>query len=424
MLGNFSVPLVGIIDTAVVGHLSDPRYLATVAFGAASVSLVLFLFSFLRMGTGGLVAQASGAGDLVAMRRICYRSMAMAFALGGLIALCSPGLVRVVVLLSGSGANLDELLPQYLYPRLLAAPAALANFVILGALISLERAGVALVLQLVLNSCNILLDLVFVYALDWTVAGVALASAVSELVACVLGLWMVNRALQQRGANAPDAALWRARGWLRLLTINRDILIRSACLVACFYTLPVVGARFGEVTLAANGVLMNFFLLASYTLDGFAHAAEVQTGVAYGARNKQLLRAHVVLGTQWSLATATVITTLYTVCGPIGLQLLTSIPEVSDEASRYLPWLIASPLLGVLAFQMDGVYFGTTHSAVLRNAMLICCLLYAALLLICVPAWQNHGLWFAFSTFMLARGLLLAARYPSIERGIPTRCAD
>ncbi|MEM9601725.1 MAG: MATE family efflux transporter [Pseudomonadota bacterium] len=425
MLGNFSVPLVGVVDTAVVGHLSDARYLATVAFGAATVSLVFFLFGFLRMGTGGLVAQASGAGDADELGLVSYRALALGLLLGAVIALASPGIVAAAAWVSGTQGEVAALLPDYLYPRLLSAPAALANFVILGVLISLERAGLALLVQLLLNGCNVALDILLVTVLHWDVAGVAIASAVSEILACAAGVWVLRRALHQRSVQRPPlTVLRRAPGWPRLLLVNRDILIRSACIVGCFYTLPVLGARFGETTLAANGVLMNFFILVSYTLDGFAHAAEVQAGTAYGARDRKLLRERVQLGTAWSMATAVVISAVYAVLGPTALAALTDLPEVLQTAERYLPWLVVSPVLGALAFQMDGVYFGTTHTATLRNAMLLSCALYAGLLFLCVPAWQNHGLWFAFSAFMLSRGLFLLARYASIEQTLPANRAD
>lgn len=425
MLGNFSVPLVGLVDTAVVGHLSDARYLATVTFGAASVSLVFFLFGFLRMGTGGLVAQASGARDTEELGLVSYRALALAVALGTIIALTSPWITAAAATVSGSQSDVTALLPDYLYPRLWAAPAALANFVILGVLISLERAGLALLIQLLLNGCNIALDILLVTVLHWEVAGVAIASAISEVLACAAGVIALHRSLHARGVRRPRLAVLRnAPGWLRLLQVNRDILIRSACLVGCFYTLPVLGARFGETTLAANGVLLNFFMLASHTLDGFAHAAEVQSGTAYGARDRKLLRERVRLGTVWSLATALLIAAVYAGFGPLALAALTDLPDVLQTAERYLPWLVVSPVLGALAFQMDGVYFGTTHTATVRNAMLLSCLLYVALLIVCIPAWQNHGLWFAFSAFMLSRGLFLLARYASIEQTLPADRAD
>jgi len=268
---------------------------------------------------------------------------------------------------------------DYLYPRLWFSAATLANFVVLGVLIALDRAGLALCVQLLLNGINIGLDVLFVNGFGWHVAGVAWASVVSETVACGVGLWVLSRELKRRGA-VPD---------------------RRA--------------------LAANGVLLNFFLLASYALDGFAHAAEVQAGTAYGARDRKLLRQRVRLGTRWAFATALAITACYALGGHHLIALMTDIESVRVSASTYLFWMVLAPLTGALAFQMDGVYFGTTHTVTLRNAMLQSCALYAVLLLICVPIWQNHGLWFAFSAFMLSRGLILLWRYPSIERTIPTQ---
>ena len=421
MLGNISVPLVGIVDTAVVGHLDDPRYLATVAFGAATVSLVLFLFGFLRMGTAGLVAQASGAADTPTLGLVTLRALAIAIALGAFVAVLSPVIIELAIGFSGKASTLGDLTRDYLYPRLWFSAATLANFVVLGVLIALDRAGLALCVQLLLNGINIGLDVLFVNGFGWHVAGVAWASVVSETVACGVGLWVLSRELKRRGAVPDRRALVTSPGWQRLFAVNRDIFIRSACLVVSFYSLPLIGARMGEVVLAANGVLLNFFLLASYALDGFAHAAEVQAGTAYGARDRKLLRQRVRLGTRWAFATALAITACYALGGHHLIALMTDIESVRVSASTYLFWMVLAPLTGALAFQMDGVYFGTTHTVTLRNAMLQSCALYAVLLLICVPIWQNHGLWFAFSAFMLSRGLILLWRYPSIERTIPTQ---
>ncbi len=416
MLGNISVPLVGIVDTAVVGHLDDPRYLATVAFGAASISLVFFLFGFLRMGTGGLVAQAVGAGDKSALGRVTTRALLLATGLGLAVAACSPLLVEVAVIASGNGESFGELTRAYLYPRLMFAPFSLLNFVIMGVLISLDRAKLALAVQLLLNASNIVLDLLFVNGFGWHVGGVAWASALSECLACLTGLWLVRKQLRQLCSPPSWQEVYRAPGWATLLTVNRDIFVRSACLVACFYSLPLIGARLGEGTLAANGVLLNLFLLTSYTLDGFAHAAEVQTGTAYGASNKRLMRAHLILGASWATGCALVLSVIFAIFGNQLIALMTSLPDVQAIAKEHLFWLVATPVISVLAFQMDGVYFGTTQSRTLRNAMLWACALFALLLWICVPIWQNDGLWFAFCAFMLSRGLFLLAMYPSIER--------
>jgi MATE family multidrug resistance protein len=418
IVSNLSVPLVGAVDTAVVGHLPDPAYIGAVALGAVIFSFVFWSFGFLRMGTTGFVAQAFGAGDAIEVRTSLLRALLLGLALAlGLILLQAPiGWLAFVLL--DSGARLEALGQEYFTIRIWGAPATLANYAILGALIGLQRTGTALVLQLVLNGCNLLLDLLFVIGLGWNVAGVALASVLGESLAALVGLVLLHRLLrpaagEQRCYPLLDAARLRA-----LFRVNGDIFIRTLCLSGAYYYFTLQGATLGTLTLAANAVLMHFQHFLAHGLDGFAHATEALAGSAYGARCRAAFRAAVRACTLWALLVALLYSLIYTLAGPGLIALLTGIDSVRGEALAYLPWLLVSPLISVWSFQLDGIFIGTTRTTEMRNGMLIALAVFLPLVWLLPPLLGNHGLWMALMLFMVARTLTLVVWYPRIERSL------
>jgi multidrug resistance protein, MATE family len=418
IISNLSVPMVGAVDTAVVGHLPDPVFIGAVALGAVIFSFVFWSFGFLRMGTTGFVAQATGAGDAVEVRTSLLRALLLGLALAlGLILLQAPiGWLAFVLL--DSGERLEELGREYFTIRIWGAPATLANYAILGALIGLQRTGTALVLQLLLNGCNLLLDLLFVIGLGWNVAGVALASVLSESLAALAGLVLLYRLLrpapgEQRCYPLLDAVRLRA-----LFRVNGDIFIRTLCLSGAYYYFTVQGATLGTLTLAANAVLMHFQHLLAHGLDGFAHATEALAGSAYGARRRAAFRAAVRACTLWALLVALLYSLIYALAGPGLIALLTGIDSVRGEALAYLPWLLVSPLISVWSFQLDGIFIGTTRTTEMRNGMLIALAVFLPLVWLLPPLLGNHGLWLALMLFMVARALTLMVWYPRIERSL------
>lgn len=416
MLANLSTPLVGMTDAAVVGHLGDHRLLAAVNLGAASVSLLFFMFGFLRMGTSGLVAQAHGARDRDALCLNLQRALWIALVAGALLALLQQPLAALSSAMAGDAAP-AALIADYLRYRLSAAPLALAAMVTTAALIATDRAPTAVAVQIAANGLNIALDLLFVHQFGMGVAGVALASAIAETSACLAGLVLLRPYLRRVGASRSAAS------WGRQFSLNRDIFVRSALLVAVVYSLTAISGHFGSLALAACGVLLNLFYLSSYALDGFAHAAEVQAGHAWGAGSRHELRRSVRSAGGWALAFAAAISAGLWFFGEALIALQSDIPAVRDYAARYLPWFAAMPLLGVLAFTLDGIFIGTTHSAEMRTAMVFSTLIY----LLALPAlalWQLHGLWLAFSTFMLARGVILLFYFPRLNRGLRAACSS
>jgi MATE family multidrug resistance protein len=415
ILSNVSVPLLGAVDTAVVGHLDSPTYLGGVAVGALIFNYVYWAFIFLRMGTTGLVAQAYGRGDGAALWAI--RTRALLFAAGlslVVIALQAPLLAAARALIEAS-AEVEALAGTYFLIRVWAAPAALANLAMLGWLIGVQRAGAALALQVFMNGLNIVLDLVFVVGLGWDVDGVALASLLSEYASGVLGLALCVRVGRRVGARRDLAALRDVTQFRRLASLNGDIFVRTLFVISTFAVFTALGARMGDTLLAANALLLNFMLFLSHALDGFAHAASALVGSAAGVRDRAGFRRVVGATTGWAAAAAVLFAVVYGVAGRTIIDLLTGLEEVRAVSYGFLPWLVAAPLIAVWSFQLDGVYIGATETRLMRNTMALAFAAFVLALSALVPAFGNHGLWAAFLVFLAARGVLLGALYPRIE---------
>ncbi|HEX5077736.1 MAG TPA: MATE family efflux transporter [Geminicoccaceae bacterium] len=403
ILSNLSIPLLGIVDTAVVGHLDAPHYLGAVALGAVALSVAYFLFGFLRMGTTGLTAQAFGRADHAECFGWLARGMLLAVAIAAVLGLLAAPLIDGAIRLFDPGARVEGELATYLAIRLVGAPAALLVMVVHGWLLGMQNARGPMLLLIVTNGINMALALLFVLGFGWAVAGVAWATVCAEYGGLALGLWLVRRPLR----GGAWRAVWRAQAFRRLLVVNRDMFLRSFCLEAAFLTFSALGARQGEVILAANAVLFNLHLLASYGLDGFAHAAEAMVGRRVGAGDAPGLRAAFRANMAWALGLALLLGLAAALLGPAAIRGMTGIGTVRAAALTYLPWLIVAPLVSVWAFLFDGVFIGATRTAEMRNGMAASLLAFWLAAWLLLPRWGNHGLWLAFLLLMSARGLWL-----------------
>ena len=413
-----SVPLVGAVDTAVVGHLPDPVYIGAVALGAVIFNFLFWGFGFLRMGTTGFVAQAYGNGDATEMRSTLARGLLLAGGLGLAIVMLQIPIGAIAFWAFEGGRELESVAASYYDIRVWSAPAALANYVLLGWLIGIQNTRAALLLQLVLNLCNVMLDLVFVMGFGWGVPGVALASLLSEAIALVVGLWVVRTDLQRLGGTwNRDHILYGPRV-RALLHVNINIFVRTVCLIVAFFYFTAMGTRLGEITLAANAVLLHLHYFVSYGLDGFAHAASALAGGAYGAGNRSAFRAAVRTTTVWAVIIAAVYTVIYAILGQPIVNLITGIATVRVAAGDYLVWMLVSPIISVWSYQLDGIYVGVTRTVEMRNSMLLSLLLYVVLSWVLIPLWHNHGLWLSFMIFMAMRGITLGLWFPRIERSM------
>lgn len=418
ILSNLSIPLVGAVDTAVMGHLPDPAYIGAVAIGAALFSIVYWAFGFLRMGTTGFVAQALGAGDGAEVRATVLRALLVAVALAALVWLLQWPIAGIAFAFVEGSGQIQEFARTYFDIRIWSAPAVFANYAVVGTLIGLQQTRWVLLHQLVLNGTNVALDLLFVPVLGMGVEGVALASVIAEYAAVGLGLALLHRQVRVLPGLDRHPALLDPERLRALFAVNFNIFVRTLCLVGSFYYFAATGSRIGELELAANAILMqlNFFL--AYGLDGFAHAAEGLAGSAWGRRRREHFHAAIRTTTVCAAGVALGFALLYAAAGPLFIGWMTDQPAVREAASIYLPWMIAMPLIAVWSFQLDGIFIGTTRTAEMRNGMLISAAGFLLATWVLVPLWSNHGLWLAFVLFLALRAVTLGAWLPRLLTAI------
>ena len=418
ILSNVTVPLVGAVDTAVTGHMDTPEPIAAVALGASIFSLIFWTFGFLKMGTSGSVAQAFGAKDNTTISLTLLRSLIIAVSLGVIIILLHRPLLNLSLWLVTADATIEDLSRNYMQIRIWSAPATLANYVVTGVLIGIQRMRSVFVFQLVLNCTNVILDLLFVPVLGWGIEGVAIASLVSEYTALALALYLIREQLRVSVSTATPAMLREAAPLKRLLKLNGDIFIRTLLLVSCFFYFNASSGRFSSTVFAANVILMQLLHICAYALDGFAHAAETLAGQAFGSRNKEQFNKVISTSTVQASVTAIIMSAALYFGGPAVLKLFTNQTDVLAAAQSLLPWMLVLPFLSVWCYQLDGIFIGTTHSREMRNAMMISAGLFLLLTMLLIPKFGNTGLWSAFALFMIARAVTLYLYYPQIKSTI------
>ncbi len=418
VLANVTTPLVGAVDTAVMGRQPDAAFIGAVAVGATVFNALYWMVGFLRMGTTGLVAQAYGARQAEEMAAVAARAVAVALVLGVLLVALIAGPVSTLLLaLFQASDQVESLAATYLTLRVWGAPALLTHFVVLGTLFGLQRMGDALLVSVLLNVTNVVLDLAFVLGLGWGVEGVAAGTVISEWLAAAVGAALVVRALRRRGARRPSREdLLRRDRLTALFGVSANLIVRSFFVQLPFFAFTVLGAGLGDRILAANAVLIQLFFFMSYGLDALAHTAETLTGHAFGARDRATLRRAAGYTLGWSVVVAAALSVGYALAGGFLIDLMTTLPDVRATAREYLPWLAAAPLAAVGAFHLDGVFIGTTRTIELRNSMFGAFLCYLAALWLALDALGNHGIWLAMTVFMVARTVLLGLRYPALER--------
>ncbi|WP_095590514.1 MATE family efflux transporter [Actibacterium ureilyticum] len=414
VLSNATVPILGAVDTGVVGQMGAAAPIGAVGIGAIILAAIYWIFGFLRMGTTGLVGQAQGAGDGAEVRALLTRALMIGVMAGVLMILFRAALFAGAFRVSPASAEVEGLARDYMGIRIFSAPAAIALYGITGWLIAQERTRAVLMIQLWMNGLNIALDLWFVLGLGWGVTGVAFATFLAEWSGLALGLYLCRDAF--RGADWCDwpRVFDRAR-LIRMAKVNSDILIRSVLLQAIFVSFLFLGADFGDVPLAANQILLQFLEITAYAMDGFAFAAEALVAQALGARSRHALRQGAWMTSQWALGVVILLSLSFAVFGGAIIDLMTTAPDVRQVARDFLPYMVLAPLAGVAAWMFDGIFIGATRSADMRNMMIVSALIYAAAAALLIPAFGNHGLWIAFLISFVVRGITLALRYPALE---------
>ena len=415
VISNATIPILGAVDTGVVGQLGDPVPIGAVGIGAIVISAVYWVFGFLRMGTVGLTSQALGEGDRAEADALLSRALLIAVLGGAALIALQAGIFAGAFAISPASVEVEALARDYMQIRIWSAPAAIAIFGITGWLIAAERTRAVLVLQIAMNSVNIVLDLVFVLGFDWGVEGVAYATLIAEWCGLAIGLWFCRAAFLRPYWRDRARVLDRVRV-LRMAAVNRDILIRSLLLEAIIVSFLFFGADFGDVQLAANQVLLQFLHIVSYALDGFAFSAETLVGNAMGRKSSARLRRAALLTSGWGLVVSVGLAVIFLTAGPLLIDVMTTAPEVRESARSFLIWMVLAPLVGVGAYMLDGIFIGATRTADMRNMMLISALVYFGAVWFLVPPFGNHGLWIALLISLAARAISLGSRYPALER--------
>jgi MATE family multidrug resistance protein len=414
VLSNATVPLLGAVDTAVIGQLGEAAPLGAVGMGAVVLATLYWAFGFLRMSTSGLAAQAQGAGDGAERSAVLVRALLVAAAAGlGLIALQVP-LFRAAFAVAPASAEVEGMAHTYLAIRIWGAPATIALYALTGWLVGVERTKGILLLQLWQNGLNIGLDLWFVLGLGWGIEGVAAATLIAEVTGLGLALWLARDALAPAVLRAGLARLGNRAAMARMFSASRDIMGRTILLQLSFTSFVLLGARFGDVTLAANQVLMQFLEITAYALDGFAIAAETLVGQAMGARAVADVRRASRISMQWGFGGAALMALCFALAGGPIIDLMTTAPEVRTEARVFLWWLIAAPLIGVASWIYDGIFIGALQTGAMLRAMALSVVVYGLALMLLIPTLGNHGLWAGLMVLNLTRGITMRASYPQV----------
>lgn len=414
VLSNATVPILGVVDTAVVGQLGEAAPIGAVGIGAIILSSVYWIFGFLRMGTTGLTSQASGAGDGDEVDALLSRALLIGITAGVVMIALQMFIIRGAFWISPASAEVESLAREYMVIRIWSAPATIALYGITGWLIAQERTRAVLVIQVGMNGANILLSYYMGLELGWGIEGVAWATFIAEWGGLVLGLWFCRAAF----AGTAWRSVARVFDVVRLkhmAGVNSDILIRSVLLQAIFVSFLFFGADFGDVPLAANQILMQFLQVTAYALDGFAFSAEALVGKALGAKARIALRRSAILSSFWGGVVCIGLAVVFAVFGGAIIDVMTTAPEVREVARIYLPYMVAAPVAGVAAWMLDGIFIGATRTKDMRNMMLISAVIYFATVIPLMALFGNHGLWIGLLLNFVVRGVTLGWKYPALE---------
>jgi MATE family multidrug resistance protein len=417
VLANATIPILGAVDTGVVGQMGLAAPIGAVGIGAIIISAIYWMFGFLRMGTTGLTAQAIGSNNQSETSALLVRGIIIGLVAGLVLILIQIPLFSGALGLSPASQEVEGLANEYLKIRVFSAPAAIAIFGITGWLIAKERTKAVLFLMLLVNSVNITLDFIFVLKLGWGVEGVAFATFIAEWLGLFYGLW-----LAREGFNNGYWKNWvqifdRVR-LVQMAKVNSDILIRSVLLEIGFVSFLFLGSSFDDATLAANQVLVQFLNITAYAMDGFAFAAEALVGQALGAKNRALFRRSAVMTSQWGVGLVVVMAIAFYVFGNTIINVMTTAEDVRVVSYDYLPWMVLAPLVGAAAWMLDGIFIGATRTADMRNMMFISFCVYLIALAFLLPKYDNHGLWASLIIFSIARGVTLGYKYPKLEASV------
>jgi MATE family multidrug resistance protein len=409
--GYSTTPLMGLVDTAVIGQLGIAALIGGLAVGTILVDIAFFTFNFLRSGTVGLTAQAYGSGDELEMQAVLFRALGLSVIIGIILMLASPILLSIGLWFMAPGEATAKATQTYFRIRMISAPFALANYALFGWFVGRGSINTAFVLQLFLNGTNIIMSIILGLVLKWGITCVAMATIIAEIAGCFAGLALARYALNAQ-SKPGWALIYNISALRRMMSMNGDIMIRSFALLFAFGYFTAQGAKFGETILAANAILLHFFFVGGYFLDGLAVAAEQIAGRAIGAKDRNAFIAAAKLTNLWSLALAISLALFYLATGGTIINILTTSIPVRAAAHEYFIWAALISIAGVTAFIMDGIYIGSTWSREMSITMVASLLGFMIFWWLAAPFLGNHGLWLSFYGFLFLRGATMSARLP------------
>lgn len=420
ILSALSTPLLGAVDTAVVGQLPDAAYIGGVAVGTLIFNMLYWVLGFLRVSTSGFTAQAIGSNDRLEVLMAFLRPLLIAVVVGCLLVLFQAPIKHAAYAIINPKPSVWAQAQIYYDMRIWSAPFALINFCINGWLIGITKVRASLFLQVFMNLLNIVLCVTFVLGLHMGVMGVGMATMISEISAMLIGAFLFAKHQMFRGVTWTWKQVLEYEPFMRMLKVNRDLFIRTLCLASVFALFTARGDGMGEVVLAANAILSQIQLLMAYFLDGFANAIGMLVGKSYGQKNKPLYDRMVQLAAMWGAISAILLGGLVFLFGDQLLSLFTNLKDVRLAAGDYLFWVALWPIIGFWGNQLTGVFVGATTATPIRDSMVISFVIYLAALWLAVPVMGNNGLWLAFTLFTLGRTFFLWVYLPKLNRSFPT----
>lgn len=415
-ISTVTTPLLGAVDTAVVGQLPNPAFIGGVAIGTVIFNTLYWLFGFLRIGTSGFAAQAHGANDELQGTLALLRPLIIALTVGIGFFLFQQPIEYLALTLLNPAQDVSALASDYFGIRIWGVPFTLVNYVIMGWLIGMSRIKISVMIQVFMNLLNILLDVIFVFGFGWGVSGVAAATLFSEVTACLAGLLIVWKGTAYRFQMPSFKLVADGSSVKKMMAVNQDLFIRTLCLLAVFNLFTYKSAAFGTETLAANAVLLQIHYLMAYFYDGLSNASSILSGKAIGSKDAKLFKKNMNLSFQWAFYSSLMLTALYWLFSTSIFSFFTTIPEVIELGEIYGDWLLLFPLVSSFGIVLYGIFTGATETAPIRNSMLCALAVFLVALWAGVPILENHGLWLAFILFSLGRSCFLILYLPKLSR--------
>lgn len=415
-ISTMTTPLLGAVDTAIVGQLSDPAYIGGVALGTLIFNTLYWVFGFLRVSTSAFAAQASGAGDSAQGVLALSRPFLLAIMVGMFFVLLQRPIEYVALMLFSAESDVSKFAVEYFRIRIWGAPFTLMNYVILGWLMGMAKIKESLFLQVLMNVLNMFLAILFVHVFSFDVKGVATATLIAEMTAFIIGSLIVLKKSPFKWTFPSVQQLFDAQSIKKMLNVNKDLFIRTICLLVVINMFTAKGVSFGTEFLAANAVLFQIHYIMAYLFDGFANASSIMVGKAVGSNDKELYKKTLTLSKQWSVITAFGIACIYGVFQEQIVRLFTNLPNVIELATEYGTWLIIYPFVACFGLVIYGVFTGATEIAAVRNSMFYAMIVYIIVQLAITPIWHNHGLWFAFIIYTIGRSGFLVMYIPKLNK--------